>query len=150
MRETVSIKDSATIDAPAEVLFDRIADYRSAQRLIDGLDSMVPRGAVTSGKGARFAAVMRVGPRTFGATIEITEYDPPHRLIWSSAGRDSQVLSFEFDEKETGDRPETRVTLEVTYARPGGVGGLLAAPVVERTVKARVHSTLEHLRADVS
>jgi uncharacterized membrane protein len=150
MRETVSIRASETIDVPAEVLFEKIADYRSAQRLIDGLDSMVPRGSVTSGKGARFVAVMRVGPRTFRATIEITDYEAPHRLTWSSAGREAQALRFEFTEQATVGGSTTRVTLEVSYERPGGVAGILAAPVVERTVRTRVHSTLERLRADVA
>ncbi len=155
MSETEHIEASAVIDAPADKLFEKIADYRSAERLIDGLESMVPRGTVTSGEGARFDAVMRVGPRTFNTTIGITHYAPPSAITWSSGGSQAQVLTFRFEPQDDGGRVDdvsggTKVTLAVSYDRPGGFTGLLVAPVVEQTVRAKVNSTLERLRADVA
>ena len=150
MSETVRIMETATIRAPAEVLFERIADYRSAQHLIDGLESMSPTGTMTSGAGARFAAVMRVGPRTFRAMIAITHYEPPRHLTWSSSGRDAQVLTFDLTPVEKDAGPATEVTLEVAYPRPGGFTGIVVARVVEQAVRSKVHSTLERLRADVA
>jgi uncharacterized membrane protein len=150
MSETMRIKETAAIRAPAEVLFGRLADYRSAQHLIDGLESMSPADTVTSGAGARFAAVMRVGPRTFRAMIAITEYEPPHRLTWASSGREGQALTFSLTAVGADGAPATEVTLEVCYQRPGGFTGIVVGPVVEQAVRTKVHSTLERLRADAS
>lgn len=150
MSETMRITETAAIEAPADVLFERLADYRSAQVLIDGLDSMSPAGTITSGAGARFAAVMKVGPRTFRAMIAITEYEPPRRLTWSSSGREAQALTFDLRAVEGDGAPATAVSLEVSYQRPGGFTGIVVAPVVEQAVRAKIHSTLERLRADAS
>jgi hypothetical protein len=86
MRETVSVNASATIDASAAVLLERIADYPSVQRLIDGLDSVTASGTITSGSGARLAAVMKAAlepsaPRSKSPTATGPRASPGRRQV---------------------------------------------------------------------
>ena len=92
------ITGEITIDAPVREVFDLVADERNepkynprilwAEKLTEG-----PVGA-----GARFVAEPKgTGPR--GAmTLEVLEYDPPHRLhnaVRSSSLRVDGTLTFE-------------------------------------------------------
>lgn len=144
MRTTVSATE--TIGASAVALFDCIADYAVAPLFIEGLQRLTPVSSSTSGEGARFDAVMRVGPRTFRTTIEITAYEEGHLVTWASAGGRSQVLTFEL----VPEGKATKVVLDISYEKPGGLAGVLAAPVVEETVRSRAHSALRRLREHVA
>jgi uncharacterized membrane protein len=144
LRTTVKVQ--ATIAATADVLFDCLADYERADVFIEGLEQLAPTGPTTSGEGAQFDAVLKVGPRTLRTTIAIAGLDPGRSITWASAGDDGQSLTF--DLRARGD--ETSVSLTVSYEEPGGVAGVLIAPLVEQTVRHRSTAALERLREHVS
>jgi len=143
MRTTVRV--SGQYHAAPATLFACVADYQVAPLFIDGLERLSPLTEVTSEEGARFEAVMRVGPKTFRTTVEITEYDPDHLVTWASAGGQQQHLTF----KLVPDGESTKVLLEVSYERLSGFTGVLMAPVVEETVRAHAHGALRKLRRHV-
>jgi uncharacterized membrane protein len=89
---------------------------------------------------------MRVGPRTFRTTIEITAYEEGRLVTWASTSGQSQLLTFEL----TPDGKAMRVVLEISYEKPSGLTGVLTAPVVEETVRLRARSALRRLREHVS
>jgi len=136
---------SETIEATPEALFDCVADYAVAPLFIEGLQRMTPVGPKTAGEGARFNAVMKVGPSTFHATIEISEYQENRRVTWSSSNGQSQAVTFDLEPSGDG----TRVVLEITYERPSGIAGALVAPVVDETVRLRAHGALRRLKHNV-
>jgi len=142
---TTKVQVSETIEATAEALFDCVADYAVAPLFIEGLQRLTPVGPSTTGEGARFNAVMKVGPSTFHATIEISEYVENRRVTWSSSNGRSQAVTFELE--PSGD--STKVVLEVTYERPSGLPGALVAPVVDETVRLRAHGALRRLKHNV-
>jgi len=144
MRTTVSAHER--IEASAPTLFDCVADYAVAPLFIEGLHRLTPVSSSTSGEGARFDAVMRVGPRTFRTTIEITAYEEGRLVTWASTSGQAQVLTFEL----VPDGKATKVALEISYEKPGGLTGVLTAPVVEETVRLRARSALRRLRDHVS
>jgi uncharacterized membrane protein len=144
LRTTVRVQ--ATIAAPADVLFECLADYERADVFIEGLEQLTPTGTTTSGEGAQFDAVLKVGPRTLRTTITIGALERDRSITWASAGDGGQSLTFEL--RALGH--ETSVSLTVSYEEPGGVGGALIAPFVEQTVRHRSSVALERLREHVS
>lgn len=131
-----------TIEAAPAALFGCVAAYAVAPLFIDGLQRLSPLGPTTVGEGARFDAVMRVGPSTFRTIVEITEYEENRRVTWSAASGQSQAVTFELEPTDGS----TSVVLEVTYRRPSGLAGALIAPVVDETVRVRAHGALRRLK----
>jgi uncharacterized membrane protein len=144
LRQTVQAR--ATISASAKAIFDCLADYRCAGVFIEGLEQLTPVGSQTTGEGARFNAILKVGGRTLSATIVITSLEPRRSVTWSSAGDDSQSLTFELRPDPGG----TTVSLSVSYEQPGGFAGALIAPFVEHTVQHRADGALNRLREHLS
>lgn len=136
---------SEMIEAPAAAVFDCVADYAVAPLFIEGLQRLTPVGPTTTGEGARFDAVMKVGPTTYHATVEITEYEENRRVTWASSNGRSQAVTFKLEPSNDA----TKVVLEVTYERPSGVAGALLAPVVDETVRLRAHGALRRLKHNV-
>jgi hypothetical protein len=94
----VHISGEVTIDAPVEEVFDMVADERNEPRYNPRIlrAEKVSKGPV--GRGARFVAV----PKGVGAsgkmTLEVLEYDRPHRLhnvVRSSYMHVDGTLTFE-------------------------------------------------------
>ena len=143
---TKTVQADATIAAPADEIFDCLADYERAEVFIEGLEQLTPKGTQTAGEGAQFDAVLKVGPTTLRTTIEIAALDPGRTITWSSAGDQAQSLKFDLSPAQDG----TSVNLTVTYEEPGGIGGVLMAPFVDQTVRQRTATALERLRDHVA
>ncbi len=144
MRKTLQAQ--ATIAASPETLLGCLADYKCAELCIEGLEQLAPTGGKTAGEGAKFDAVLQLGPRTLRTTIEITKLDSGRSITWASAGDEGQSLTFDLQPEQD----KTLVSLTVSYEEPGGIGGALIALFVEQTVRKRATDTLDRLREHVS
>ena len=141
-----TVRASTTIPAAPDTIFACLADYECAEIFIEGLEQLRPVGAVISGQGARFEAVLKVAMSTFQTTIEIASFEPDRLITWSTVGAEGQSLTFELCPGKSG----TVVDLSVEYGEPGGIAGALLAPFVCQTVQHRADSALERLREHVS
>jgi len=139
------VQVSETIEASPEAVFDCVADYAVAPLFIEGLQRLTPVSPKTVGEGARFNAIMKVGPSTYHATVEITEYEENRRITWAASNGRAQTVTFDL---EPG-RGATIVAVEVTYERPSGISGALVAPVVDETVRRRANGALRRLKQNV-
>lgn len=132
---TIRVSASAAIPAPAEAVYDLLADYRDGhpavlpQRYFTGL--AVERG----GRGA--GTVIRFGMRSFGRTrtirAEITEPEPGRVL----AERDLATGALtRFIVEPAASGAGCRVTITTEWATPGLTGWIerLAAPSFLRRV----------------
>lgn len=135
------IRSATSVAAPVSRLFPLVSDYRHARSVIEGLEELRPLGEPETGEGARYAAVLHMGPTVLRASIEIVELVVNRRVTWATSGEEERVLSFEFD-SEAG---VTVVALTVSYEAPGGLAGLLVRPVVEEGVRRRSRETLARL-----
>jgi uncharacterized membrane protein len=144
LRQTV--QGRTTIAASAGTVFECLADYKCADLFIEGLEQLTPLGPQTTGKDARFDAILNLGGRKLRTTIVITSLQPGRSITWSSADDDGQSLTFELHPKRGG----TTVSLTVTYEQPGGIAGALIAPFVEHTVQHRATGALDRLRENLS
>ncbi|MHB1504147.1 MAG: SRPBCC family protein [Acidimicrobiales bacterium] len=139
---TVRVRDSAGIDADGEVLSGYLADYRVVSTLVEGLEDLEPVDPGSCGPGARFNAVVRFGPRKVRSIVELVEVDPGREVLWSASGDGGRLLRFTLSGGAGG---VTLVSLEISYEPPGGIAGVLLAPVVEQTVRTGARVSLERL-----
>lgn len=123
-------------------LSELLADYSLAPRIVDGLESLVPKGEAT-GVGALFDAVLRLGPRRVSATIELTDNEPGRLVRWAES--DGGVRSITFDLRQV-EEETAAVRISLSYEGPSGIAGAVIGRVVEETLRARARETLERLR----
>jgi Polyketide cyclase / dehydrase and lipid transport len=127
------IRVRSTIDAPADVVWARLADIADHVRWMADADAIRFTGEQRSGVGTRFECDTRIGPLRTTDVMEVTEWREGRSLgvrhsgIVSGAGR--FVLG--------GGRPaSTSVTWEERLRFPwwlgGPVTGLAAGPVLRR------------------
>jgi hypothetical protein len=132
------------IDAPAEVVYHLIADYREHHRPEGFLppvftELVVERGGVGAGTEIRFS--MKLAGRLQTATARVTEPEPGRVLIETGPGVQT---TFTVD-PEPGQRARVRFD---TVLEAGGLAGLLArlvAPRMLRPVYADELARLERL-----
>lgn len=133
---------STSIDAPAHQLFGLLSDYKQAEEVIEGLEGLFPIGKQTAGVGASFHAVMRLGPKTVRADIEIAELVEDRLVCWRSSNGDDRSITFELRQLESA----TAVRLTVAYEQSQSLSAALLSPVVEEAVRQRSRATLERMR----
>jgi len=132
------------VDAPAEVVYHLISDYREHHRPEGFLppaftDLVVERGGVGEGTVVRFTS--NLGGKSQTITAAITEPDPGRVLVETSPG-----LETTFSVEPEGDQ-RARVRFD-TVMEAGGLSGLmirLFAPGMLRPVYADELERLEHL-----
>ncbi len=137
-----TVRCTSTIAAPASRVFALVSDYRSATAVIEGLEEMTPDGPKSAGEGASFDAVIQLGPRRVRARVRIAKLAHDASITWASSGGDDRSLTFDLHSKGPDS---TEVTLTVSYNGPGGLSGLVLAPVVEQNVRSRARRSLERL-----
>ena len=119
MPEMTTVRVNTRIPVAVPEVFPLVSRAEHAVAVIEGLEELSPIGEQDAGVGARFDAVLRLGPKTVSAQIEIAELVENRRVTWSST---------------------------IAYERPDGLGAILLAPVVEETVRSKAHHTLARLR----
>lgn len=108
------VKESILVSAPMSEVFDVIADYRRALEWMEGFNRFDVLPGPTNGVGARVRAAGAFLGFPLETVLEITEYEPPHRLVSRSTGPIKALTTWLLSEDETG----TRVTFSGDYSLP--------------------------------
>lgn len=123
MAKTYTVNASARVDAPAEVVYNIIADYRKGhpqilpKKYFEWLE--VERGGRGEGTVIRFQ--MRVLGQTRVLRAAVTEPEPGRVLVESDTGGDGPVTTFTVEPEESG----SRVTFSTVMTSAGGPLGAL-------------------------
>ena len=101
------------------------------------------------GVGARYRALLRVGPVPVGGNVEIIEFNPPRDMAWTTlTGVDHRLRLRLRDRSEGG----TWLSIRFSYDSPGLLG-VVADVVSFPTVRSAIHGLLrqmvERVEADV-
>jgi len=128
------------VDAPAEVVYHCLADYREHHRAGEFLppvftDLQVLRGGVGAGTVIQFTT--RMAGRTVTRTQEVTEPEPGRVLVESGSGEGST-----FTVEPRGDRALVRIE---SVVRAGGLEGLLLPWFGQRLLRPVLADELERL-----
>lgn len=137
-----TFKARTFIAAAPEAAFDWIADYRNVPRVLEGVNRWEPLTRKRSGVGARFDVEMHTLGVPLSSELELTEWDRPHRIAWTSRGGLIRQDGAWTIEPEDGG---ASVELTIDYVPPAAaLGNLLAGPV-ERLARGRLQKALDHM-----
>lgn len=138
------ISVSATIDAPAPVLYGVIADYRGGHQEILPRPPFVSLDVEEGGTGA--GTVMRVAMRFFGRTETfrsvVSEPEPGRVLV--ETNDTGYVTTFTVEPRGDGDG-RTEVTISTDMSRLSGLRGALERRVARRLLPPVYRRELELL-----
>ncbi len=95
--------------------------------------------------GARYRALLRVGPVPVGGNVEIIEYNPPHDMAWTTLTGVDHRLRIRLRDRPDGG---TWLTIRFAYDSPGLLG-VVADVVSYPMVRSAIHDLLEHIVARV-
>ncbi len=93
------------------------------------------------GVGARYRALLRVGPVPVGGNVEIIEFNPPRDMAWTTlTGVDHRLRLRLRDRSEGG----TWLSIRFSYDSPGLLGGV-ADVASYPIVRSAIHDLLRHI-----
>ncbi len=130
------------IDAPPEVVFDFIDDWRNAMRYLKRMtrwDLADPEGG--TGVGAIFNVGLAAGPGKLGGRFQVTEHERPSRIGF----RSMQDVRVEGSWTLSPDGDGTRVVLDSSYDLPGGIAGR----IVGSFIRGNAQNDLDHSLRDL-
>jgi uncharacterized membrane protein len=144
VRSTVEID----ISAPADVVWDFVADPGRYLHFMAGITRWEVAGEQRDGLGARYRMLMRVGSAEIGGLVEVVEHEPRRELAWTSVTGIDQRGRWRLH--PANDGRTTVTTLRLSYGVAGsGVWGWLADRVSAPTVRGHLRRSLQQLKRQV-
>ena len=143
MRKSFTVKASARVGAPAEVVYGIIADYRNGhphilpKQYFEWLE--VEQGGRGEGTVIRFQ--MRVLGQTRVLRAVVTEPEPGRVLVETDTGGGGPVTTFTVEPEESG----SHVTFSTELTSAGGPLGVLERFVMKRILRRIYARELEQL-----
>jgi fatty-acyl-CoA synthase len=122
---------------PAEV-WEVVSDPCVIGALSDTLIVSELEPGTVPGVGARYRALLRVGPVPVGGNVEIIEFEPPSDLAWTTLTGVDHRLRLRLRERDDGG---TWLTIRFAYDSPGLLGGV-ADVVSYPMVRSAIHDLL--------
>ncbi|MER6393834.1 SRPBCC family protein [Streptomyces sp. NPDC059382] len=133
----------ATCNAPLDVTFAYLDDYRNVTEYWHGMTSYKPVGALDHGPGSIYEAISRMGPSTLKSTIETVEWEKDVRIAYTSvSGMDSNT-TFDF---AAVDATHSTVEFRIEFRLPGGIAGR----AIEKTLEPFVATAARNTAANIS
>ena len=142
----VDIHHHGEADAPLEVAFAYLDDYRNATDWMFGLQKFVPAGDKDHGLGAKFDGTFSVKPVKLSSTIEITEWAENQVIAFKSIKGFKNESTWRF----SADGPNrTNVDVVFSYFLPGGLAGKALGKALEPIVALSVRHSDAALRKNI-
>jgi uncharacterized membrane protein len=131
----VDIHHEGRCEAPVEVAFSYLDDYRNATDWMFGLAAFVPSGDKDHGIGATFDGTFAIKPVKLHSTIKVTEWEENQLIAFKSIKGFANESTWRF----IGDGPtRTRVDVKFSYHLPGGIAGKVLGKALEPIVALSV------------
>lgn len=141
------LNEKIEISAPPQAVWDYLADPANYLRFMSGITRWESRSDRTSGLGARFRMLMRVGSAEVGGLIEWVEWNEPRDMAFSSVAGVDQRGRFRL--REAG-RDRTRVELRYAYGVAGaGLTGWISEQIAGPTIGGNLKRSLQQLKRQV-
>jgi hypothetical protein len=143
MGKTFKVKSSASVEAPADVVYGIIADYRNGhphilpRKYFEWLE--VEQGGRGAGTVIRFQ--MRVLGQTRVLRAVVSEPDPGRMLVETDTGGAGPVTTFTVEPTDSG----SQVTINSELTSAGGPLGVLERLVLKRILRRVFARELEQL-----
>jgi uncharacterized membrane protein len=133
-----------TVLAPIDQVWAFVSDPARMLSFMSGVTRWEVAGERSSGLGARYRVLFRVGAAEIGGLIEVVEWEEPRELAWTSVTGIDQRGRWRLRELS---RSRTKVELRMAYGVAGsGLWGWLAEQVAAPAVSRHLRRTLAQLR----
>jgi uncharacterized membrane protein len=136
------MKSTIRVDAPAEVVFDFVDDWRNATRYLHRLVRWEPTDDSPMGIGTVFRVGIQAGPTRLDGKLEVTEYVRPDKISIRSLEGPGVTGGWTF----VADGDATRVHLRARYDLPGGIAGRLVGSFIGRNGQKDLDASLRDLK----
>ncbi|MGH3758451.1 SRPBCC family protein [Actinophytocola sp.] len=137
----------ATCDAPVEVAFEYLDDYRHVTDYWHGMVSYTPIGDLDQGLGSMFEAVNKIGPSTLATTLKTVVWEKNTRVVYESVSGMDTTTAFEFS--ATGESA-CRVEMRVRFRLPGGIAGRAMEKALEPFVGSATRNTAQNMAREIN
>jgi carbon monoxide dehydrogenase subunit G len=137
------VEESVVIARPPQEVFDFLSKFENIAVYDSSVTSSGQVGDGPVGLGSRGRGTSKIMGRQFDWTVEVTEFDPPRRMVSRSVeGKLDFTVTLMLEPAADG----TRLTQRIDAASGlGGVFGKLADALVERAQGRTVRANLETL-----
>jgi uncharacterized membrane protein len=135
------VEHSVEIAAPVEEVFAYVDDHTKTKEWMYGLHAMEPVGEQTSGVGATYDGVMKVGV-SLTSRIRCSGWEQDRLIEITSIKGIKNTQRWTFTDLGDG---RTRVDAWIRYQLPGGPAGAAIAAAVKPLIGVAVRSTSEAL-----
>jgi uncharacterized membrane protein len=145
----VDIHHVGTCNAPLEVTFGYLDDYRNAPSWMFGLQLFTPVGEQVSGVGAMFDGTFAVRPVKLMSTIRVTGWERDALIAYRSIAGFTNSSTWRFESAGDEEHPATKVLVDFTYELPGGLAGKALGRALEPIVAMSIRHSDAALRANI-
>ena len=142
---TSTVEHSVEIAAPVSEVFAYVDDYSKTKDWMYGLHTIEPVGEPTSGVGATYDGVMKLGV-SLTSRIQCSCWERDRLIEVTSIKGIKNTQRWTFTDLG-GDR--TRVDASISYQLPGGPAGAAIAAAVKPLIGVAVKSSSEVLVRNV-
>lgn len=143
----VDIRHTGICEAPLDVAFSYLDDYRNATSWMFGLARFEPAGALEQGLGAIFHGTFQVKPVRLHSTVAVTAWEPESVIAFESIKGFTNSSTWQF----FADGPATtRIEVRFSYELPGGLAGRALGKALEPIVALSVRQSDEALRKNIA
>jgi uncharacterized membrane protein len=137
------VSASAIVSAPIESVWAMVADPERTLSYMSGVTRWEEVSEHSTGLGARYRMLMRVGSAEVGGLIEVVEWEEPCELAWNSITGVDQRGRWRLRPAPGG---RTRVEIRLAYGVAGsGIGGWLAERIAGPLVRSHLQATVRQL-----
>ena len=140
------VAESIDVKAPAQLVWDVVADPERYLHFMSGVTRWSVEGERTTGLGARYRMLLRVGSAEVGGLIELVEFKPERDLAWNSVTGIDQRGRWRIRERGGASSVELRLQYGVAGS---GVWGWIAESLAARTVSGHLRHSLQQLKRQV-
>ncbi|MCF8589532.1 SRPBCC family protein [Gordonia liuliyuniae] len=128
---------------PRSAVFAYVDDPNTVPQWMFGVTAFDPVGDRSRGLGAEYDAVMKVGPKSLSARLEVAVWTENEELVLSSVAGFDVTTRWRFTD---GDDGYTVVDVDFDYNLPGGLAGRALGALIEPVVGQAVRQTEQALR----
>jgi ribosome-associated toxin RatA of RatAB toxin-antitoxin module len=137
------IHKTATLDAPAEDIFDIVDDPMNFPRYVPNVTNVVDVRRTERRIGDTFRVIYKVLGLTFDEKFTTSEYQRPSRLSSTFKGGMSGTFGWTFEPVGS----QTKVSVDIDYSVAGGtLGKAVDSVMLEKTNAKSIEGMLENLR----
>jgi uncharacterized membrane protein len=141
------IDESTLVAAPAETIWNYLADPENYLRFMSGITHWEVVGDSANGLGARYRILVRIGAAEVGGLIEMVEWNEPFDIAWHSVTGVDQRGRWRIRERGEG---RSRIEFRFAYGVVGGgIAGMVTEVAAALTVRRQMRRTLRQLKRQV-